>query len=257
MRVADAARGTGCAVTGLTSLSRTALAPVVAPAARGGARALSAVGAGVMHAASLVRGERVVHARGTTVEGRMRVAGGADVGVPLFDQPGTWDVLVRFSRSLGLPDRLPDVLGVALRVLSAHGPDEHQDLLLDSALPLPVLRRLPVPQYDLLGALYTSLTSYELGGRRHLLGLLPDAGAPGVRALSELAGRGDGARLRLAAHMDGSWRELAVVELGREVPHGRQVRFSPDVTGGGIRPAGWLHELRRDAYRASHVGRDA
>jgi len=244
-------------VTGLTSLPRTALAPVAAPAARGGARVLAAVGAGVVRAASLVRGERVIHAKGTTVTGRMQVAGGADLGVRLFDEPGSWDVLVRFSRSLGLPDRLPDVLGVGLRVLSAHGPDAHQDLLLDSSVPVPVLRRLPVPQYDLLGALYTSLTSYELGRRRCLLGLLPDAGAPGVRAVSELAGRGDGARLRLAAHVDGSWRELAVVELGRPVPNGREVRFSPDVTGGGIRPAGWLQDLRRDAYRASHVGPDA
>ncbi|MFP5218788.1 MAG: hypothetical protein ACLGIG_03510 [Actinomycetes bacterium] len=244
-------------MTDLTALPRAALAPVAAPAARGGARLLTAVGAGVVRAASLVRGERVIHAKGTTVAGRMRVAGGAGVGVPLFDEPGSWDVLVRFSRSLGLPDRLPDVLGVALRVQDAHGPGQHQDLLLDSTLPLPLVRRLPVPQYDLLGALYTSLTSYELGGRRYLLGLLPDAGAPGVRAVSELAGRGDGARLRLAASVDGAWRELAVLELGRGVPDGREVRFSPDVTGGGIRPAGWLQDLRQDAYRASHVGHDA
>ena len=243
-------------MTALTSLPRAALAPVAGPAVRSGARALTVVGAGVVRAASLVRGERVIHARGATVAGRLQVPGGAGLGVPLFDEPGSWDLLVRFSRSLGLPDRLPDVLGVAVRVLDAHGPGAHQDLLLDSSLPQPVVRRLPVPQYDLLGALYTSLTSYELGGRRHLLALLPDGAAPGTRSLADLAGRGDGARLRLAAWVDRAWRELAVVELGRPVPHGREVRFSPDVTGGGIRPAGWLHELRRDAYRASHVGPD-
>ena len=31
----------------------------------------------------------------------------------------------------------------------------------------------------------------------------------------------------------------------------------PDNTGGGIRPVGWLQDLRKDAYRATHVGPDA
>ena len=241
----------------LASLPRAALRPVSAPVGRRGAQVLAAVGAGVVRAASLLRGERVIHAKGTTVHGRLVVPGGAGLGVPLLDEPGRHDVLVRFSRALGLPDRLPDVLGLAVRVLDAHGPGRHQDLLLDSTVGLPVLRRLPVPQKDLLGALYTSMTDYDLGGRRRLLGVLPDAGAPSTGHLDELAGRGDGARLRLAYHEGRRWRDVAVLELGRPVPDGRTVRFAPDVTGGGIRPAGWLHDLRRDAYRASHVGPDA
>lgn len=243
----------------LLSLPRAALAPAAAPAARGGARLLTLVGAGVMRAASLVRGERVIHAKGTTLSGRLLVPGGAGLGVPLLDEPGRHDCLVRFSRSLGLPDRLPDVIGVAVRVLDAHGVGEHQDLLLDSALSPPLARRLPLPQYDVLGAVFSSLTPYELGGRRWLLGLLPDPKAPMVRVIQHVAGRSDGTRLRLAvASAHGAWREVAVLELGREVEGGdRPVRFSPDVTGGGIRPAGWLHDLRRDAYRASHVGPDA
>ena len=242
----------------LLSLPRAALAPATAPAVRGGARLLELTGAAVVHAASMVRGERVIHAKGTTLGARLLVPGGAALGAPLLDEPGRHDCLVRFSRSLGLPDRLPDVLGVAVRVLDAHGPGEHQDLLLDSTLSPPLVRRLPVPKYDLLGALFSSLTPYELGGRRWLLALLPDPKAPPVRALDAMAGRSDGTRLRLAvASAHGAWREVAVLELGREVPRGRQVRFSPDVTGGGIRPAGWLQDLRRSAYRASHVGPDA
>jgi hypothetical protein len=132
------------------------------------------------------------------------------------------------------------------------------DLLLDSTLSWPVVRRLPLPQHDALGALFSSLTPYELGGRRWLLGLLPDREAPVTRRLADLAGRGDGARLRLAvASAHGHWREVAVLELGGAVDAGRAVRFSPDVTGGGLRPAGWLQDLRRSAYRASHVGPDA
>jgi hypothetical protein len=235
-----------------------ALAPAAAPAARTGARLLEATGAAVVRAASLVRGERVVHAKGTTLDSRLLVPGGAGLGVPLLDEPGRHRCLVRFSRSLGLPDRLPDVIGVALRVLDAHGPGRHQDLLLDSTCPLPLARRLPLPHYDLLGATFSSLTPYELGGSRWLLALLPDDEAPPTYELDQLAGRGDGARLRLAvASAHGRWCEVAVLELGRQVEGGREVRFSPEVTGGGIRPAGWLQDLRRSAYPASHVGPDA
>ena len=242
----------------LLSLPRAALAPAAAPAARGGGRLLALTGAGAVRVASLVRGERVIHAKGTTLSARLLVPGGAALGVPLLDEPGRHDCLVRFSRSLGLPDRLPDVLGVAVRVLDAHGPGGHQDLLLDSTLSPPLVRRLPLPQYDVLGAVFSSLTPYELAGRRCLLTLLPDPAAPPVRVLHHLPGRSDGTRLRLAvASAHGAWREVAVLELGREVDGGRQVRFSPDVTGGGIRPAGWLQDLRRLAYRASHVGPDA
>ena len=211
-----------------------------------------------MRGASLVRGERAVHAKGTTLHARLIVPGGTRLGVPLLDEPGTHPAVVRFSRSVGLPDALPDVLGVGVRVLDAHGPGAHQDLLFDSTSPLPFARRLPLPTYDLLGSAYGSLTPYELAGRRHLLWVLPDASAPSTRSLDQLAGRGDGTRLRLAvSSAHGSPREVAVLELGSTSPGGRQIRFSPDVTGGGIRPAGWLQDLRRSAYRASHVGPDA
>lgn len=236
---------------------RAPLLPLQVPPPRGMARVLEVAGAGVVRAASLVRGERVIHARGTTLSGRLLVPGGADLGVPLLDEPGRHACLVRVSRSLGLPDRLPDVIGVAVRVCDAHGEGRHQDLLLDSTHPWPLARRLPLPQYDVLGTLFGSLSPYELGGRRWLLGLLPDPAAPPVRRLEELGGRADGTRLRLAvASPRSAWREVAVLELGRAVQDGRSVRFSPDVTGGGIRPAGWLQDLRRSAYRASHVGPD-
>lgn len=257
-RVRPVDPGSGTTVTDLRALPRTALTPAATTTARGGARLLELTGAAVVRAASLVRGERVIHVQGTTLRAQLLVPGGADVGVPLLDEPGRHECLVRFSRSIGLPQRLPDILGVAVRVLDAHGPGGHQDLLLDSTRSWPVVRRLPLPRYDVLGALFCSLTPYELGGRRRLIGLLPDPGALPTRQLDQLAGRGDGARLRLAvASPHGRWREVAVLELGGSVDGGREVRFSPDLTGGGIRPVGWLQDLRRSSYRASHVGPDA
>lgn len=228
------------------------------PADRLAARLLAAVGAAATSAASLVRGERVIHAAGVTVAAQFVVPDGPTIGVPLLDQPARHRAIVRFSRAVGLPERLPDVLGIAVRILDAHGPGRPQDLLLTSTLDLPYLRHVPLPRLDLLGVPYSSVTPYSLGPNRCLLAVLPDADAPRTTSLAGVAGRGDGARLRLAAATGRrTWRTLAVLELGRPVPDGRSIRFSPDNTGGGIGPVGWLQDLRRDAYRASHVGPDA
>lgn len=241
----------------LRTLPRAALGPVLG-AARPGSRLLERVGAGVVRAASLVRGERVIHAEGTTMHGRLVVEGGAGTGTALLDDARTWPVLVRLSRSVGLPDRLPDVLGIAVRVLDAHGAGRHQDLLLSSSVRAPVLRHLPVPRHDLLGATYSSITPYVVGTERGVLWLLPEGSPPATRTVAALPGRSDGARFVLAlTGTTGPPRPLATLELGGSAPDGRSIRFSPDVTGGGIAPVGWLHDLRRSAYRASHVGPDA
>jgi hypothetical protein len=212
----------------------------------------------VVRAASRVRGERVIHGRGLALSARLVVAGGADLGVALLDDPGEHRCVVRFSRSLGLPAPLPDVLGVAVRVLDAHGPGAHQDLLLDSVVPLPGLKHWPAPRRDLLSAVYTTLHDQDVAGRRRLLALLPDPSAPRVEEPASLAGAADGVRLRLAVAVGRTaWREVAVLELGQPVPGGRAVRFSPDVTGGGLAPSGWSQVLRRRAYRADVAGPDA
>src|SRR4051794_39078712 len=108
--------------------------PVVTTRAAGtGRNAASAGGYGdgmpwpvpsLVRAASVVRGRRVLHPRGTTLSGVLTVTGG-DTGAELLDRPGRHDVLVRLSRSAGLPAPLPDVHGVAVRVLDCYGPGAH------------------------------------------------------------------------------------------------------------------------------------
>jgi len=51
-------------------------------------------------------------------------------GVPWLDNAGTDEVLLRFSRSVGLPSLLPDVWGLAVRV--PHEEGGYADLLLAS-----------------------------------------------------------------------------------------------------------------------------
>ena len=192
----------------------------------------------VVRAASQVRGERVVHPRGTTYDGRLVVPGGGGLGAPLLDEPGDYAVLVRRSRSVGLPAPLPDVHGLAVRVLDCYGPGRHQDWLVDSTIGAPLLRRWPVPRFT--PAVYSSLLAYDVGGTRLLLGARPV----------------DGGFALLVATPHGPWTQVGQVKLGDVVTGGRRVRFDPWTTGGGIRPAGWVQELRQGAYPASHVAAD-
>ena len=193
----------------------------------------------VIRAASQLRGKRVLHPRGVTCTGRLVMPGGTSYGAPLLDQPGSYDVLVRRSRSAGLPAPLPDVHGLAVRVLDCYGPGRHQDWLVDSTASAPVLRRLPLPRFR--PQLYSSLLVYDVGGQRVLLG---------ARAAD------DGYAL-LVASAHGAWQEVGQVTVTGVAEVGRKVRFDPWTTGEGITPTGWLQELRRGAYPASHVGADA
>jgi hypothetical protein len=194
-----------------------------------------------VRAGSALRGERVIHARGRTLSGRLSVPGTASSGAALFDRPGQYDVLVRFSRGAGLPEPLPDVHGVALRVPDVYGPGRHQDLLFSSTLGLPLLRYLPAPVVH--ARLYGTLLPYCVGGARRMLG------ARHVGEELEL----------LLASRNGPWRPVASLTIGDEVPAplGRKVRFNVGNTGGGIEPVGFVHELRKRAYSAARVGPDA
>jgi hypothetical protein len=135
--------------------------------------------------ASRVRGERVIHAKGRAFTGELKVHGAA-LGVPLLDRSGSHDVLLRFSRSVGLPDRLPDALGLAIRVQDAHGEGRHQDLLLTTGASQPIVRHSIVPRRDLLGSTYTSLVPYRFAGASWLLAALPVEGHPRSASLRTL-----------------------------------------------------------------------
>ena len=216
---------------------------------------VTTAGTAAFRLASRVRGERAIHARGRTLTGRLTVTGGAGTGARLLDAPGSYEVLARFSRSAGLPEPLPDVLGLAVRILDAHGPGADQDLLLDSTRPEPVLRHLPFVARDLLGQLYCSLLPYDVGGTTLLLGArpLPGQGSATLRELPDALSL----ELLLAAPT-GPWRPWGVLRTDGPLPApgGRQTRFNPWNTGGSIRPSGPGQQWRRSAYDASHVAPD-
>ena len=213
-------------------------------------------GTAVVRLASRLRGERAIHARGRAFTGVVTLPGGLGTGARLLDEPGEHDAVVRFSRSAGLPPWLPDVYGLAVRLVDAHGPERHQDLLLDTTQPAPLLRRLPWPRWDASSAVYGSLLPYDVGGRRMLVGAVPVPGTPPARSLAALPERLELALLLATAH--GPWREVGRVRTSGELPapEGRRLRFTPGMTGGGLRPAGPFQEWRNRSYPASHVAAD-
>jgi hypothetical protein len=182
-----------------------------------------------------------MHPRGVVVDAVMeRGTGPAPFGVPWLDEPARDDVVVRISRGAGLPARLPDLLGLAVRI-----PDGPVDLLLTSAATGPVLRLLPYPRRN-------AATSYG-----SIMGYRSDAGTLRLAALSD----DDSARrfTLAAARGQGPWRPFARLVLGAQ-----REALDPDFRFDAVRnpphglvPDGPLARLRAPAYAAARRGRDA
>jgi hypothetical protein len=192
----------------------------------------------VVHAASAVRGERVIHAKGQAFYGELTLLPDASaLDVPIARGPRQRPVLVRFSRGAGLPDVLPDVLGIAIRVPDADGAGHPQDLMLSTGGGSPVLRRILVPRWDYRTSTYTSLISYEVGARDLVVGALPD---------------GEGFLLA-TAEGGSAWTPFARLTVGAPLPdeQSRQLSFSVSNDAGGLRIGGRWRAARAGAYAAA------
>ena len=235
--------------------------------------AASAAGA-VFGGLATLRGRRSLHPDGASYEAVVRIdgderyagdagAGDTAAGVPLLARPGSHRALLRFSRGLGLPSRLPDALGVALRLCDLYGEGAHQDLLMTTSAKPPVLHHLLLPALrGPFGQPYSTILPYRVGGGVRLFGVLPLA-APARDARTDLEEFADAAArgaarfaLALAAPFRG-WRSVGVVETGAPLDPetGERLRFNPWNTGGGIRPVGPFQGLRDAAYGASQRAR--
>jgi len=227
--------------------------------------------AATFFALAALRGKRSLHPIGVGYQGRLQVPAQAPArpGVPLFRAGADHSALLRFSRGAGLPEPLPDALGVAIKLPGAHGPGVDQDLLLTSSSDRPVLRRLLFPARSFLRGAFSTALPYELGSERIVLLLVPVRGGgrrsadgaghrPSGGAIGELrAAVPDGLRFELrAATTFGRSRPLATVTTDAPLTADQTdaLRFNPWTTGPGIRPSGWLNLLRDGAYRASQRG---
>lgn len=241
------------------------IAPEGSPPERAGA-AIAAVGrlAGVLFKSmSRLRGAKSAHPAGAVYEAVLRVDGGAHVPseASLLRTCAEHRALVRFSRSLGLPPRLPDLFGIAIRLPEVYGQGRHQDFLLVTSVDAPVLHHIFIPVMDAQQAPYSCSLPYRAGDERFLVGAQPVAGSPrpSGRTVDEKLERAAATgELRFAlsiAPLAGRFAPVGELRVGERLADELNgIRFNPWNTGGGLVPAGVLNRLRAYAYPASQEG---
>ena len=191
-------------------------------------------------------------------------AGAAD-GFPrtrLLEPGASHRALVRFSRGAGLPQPLPDVLGIAIKLPAVYGRGRDQDLLLATSGRGRVSRHLLLPARSFWARPFSSVLLYSVGGEPAVVGALP-AAAP-VRAaegtdLADLCATADagGLRYRLSiAPPLGSARPVAELRVGARLgdEEAAALRFDPGNTGEGLELTGPFNGVRVPAYGASRSG---
>lgn len=203
--------------------------PVITTAADLAGRALSAATSGI---AALRSAEKPLHPEGQTWAGRL-VRHGSDehTGVPWLDQPGEDEVLVRTSRAIGLPGRLPDFAGLAIRL--PKGQTRYGDVLLASTGWNVVARHVLVP------------------ARRHdqpLTTLLPYRSPVGPIVIGARPVDVRGYELSWAP-VGGAWRPLGELTLEVALPEETDPSFDP-ITHPlpGLAQYAWVEHLREYSY---------
>jgi hypothetical protein len=234
------------------------LGPLAPPLTRAAGESLGAV----LGAIAGLRGGKAVHPHGVVYDARLVVpgAGVAPPAAELLSERGEHRAVVRFSRSVGLPRPIPDLLGLAIRVLDAYGSDQHQDFLLVSSADRRVLHHVFLPATDVQQRPYTSALPYLAGSERFLVGALPDprsprpAGEDEFTRLELAAGTGR-LRFQLAvASLKGRFQPVAELRIGSRLsPEIDALRFNPWNTGGGMAPTGVLNGARDRAYKLSQA----
>ncbi|WP_282793825.1 phosphodiesterase [Streptomyces sp. CC224B] len=206
-----------------------------------------------------------LHPYGVTCDALLTVRPtGRPWGEPWLDEPGEYAVRLRWSRAVGLPGRLPDALGLAVRVYDADGPGSLLDLLLTSSGSGRRTRHLPLPRLDALAGPYSTLLPYRIGGQEALLAVHPVVTSPLVpNTLARLRAAVEAEPLAFdlcAAPPGRAWRALGTLTTGplHDRPPDDRVAYDPYLNRlPHLRPTAWLSGLREAAYAASRRGRGA
>ena len=214
----------------------------------------------VLAALAAVRRGKAVHPHGVVYGARLTITGAASAprAAGLLSTAGEHRAIARFSRSVGLPRPLPDLLGLSLRVMDAYGDGCHQDFLLVTSADLPVVHHIFLPALDVQQRPYTSSLPYRAGPDLFLVGALPRPDSPrpgGDHEFDRLQAAAATGRLEFdlaVAPVTGRFRPVGTLRIGRRLdPELDALRFNPWNTGGGLEPAGWLNGARDRAYKLS------
>jgi len=214
-----------------------------------------------------VLGTRPLHPSGVAFEAELVVDEPRLRGARLFARRGRRPAYVRFSRGFGLPEPIPELMSMAVKIPNAYGPGREHDLLMAASGDRPLLRHVFAWGGTHLDRAYSTVLPFRVGDRTMLLGAVPrGVGVDGVGRrpgdlpeLEAAAAAGELAfDLRVATPL-GPWRTVARLEVGRQLSdeEGDALAFNSAHTGGGIEPVGYVNRVRAAAYDAAAAGRDA
>jgi hypothetical protein len=218
-------------------------------------------------AVAVARHARVFHPEGVVVAGRVEPITVDSPEDTVAERLRGW-ALVRFSTALWRRGKeWPDALGCAIRFryrpLESAEPDPgDQDLLLATVrTPLATpLGAAGTDAHDFLSNVYFGTASFDVPGLgRAKWRAVPDQasvhGTNRTERLLDGVAQGDAElRLEVRRRFKMRWIPVARVHLERVVEIDQdQLRFSPFRSGRGILPRGFVHALRRGAYRVSQV----
>jgi hypothetical protein len=196
----------------------------------------------------------VVYDAGLAITGDPRAPQAAD----LLSRQGNHRAIARFSRAVGVPRPIPDLLGMSLRVPNAYGPRRHQDFLLVTSMDHPLLHHIFLPATDVQQRCYSSALPYRAGADLFLVGAVPRRDSPrpsGGDEFDRLHTAASTGRLAFdlsVAPVGGRFRPVGSLRIGKRLGHELDaLRFNPWNTGGGMVPAGWLNGARDRAYKLS------
>ena len=208
---------------------------------------------------SRLRGHRVFHPYGESFDANLTFDRTADRWLPdVLARPRRHDAIVRFSRGLGLPDVLPDVLGMAIKLPNLYGTGWDQDWLLVTSGTDPVSRHLLLPAFDILARPYSTVLPYRRPAGAVTFGAkaLTKSRARSMNELSAAVAAGSVEFEFTIAPEGGEHVRLGTLQLLRaSAAPERPLRFNPWNTSSELRPSGALNELRRDTYTASQKAR--
>jgi hypothetical protein len=220
--------------------------------------------AGLFRFLKVARPGRPIHPQGVGLAGELTRTGNPDgpSGLDWLDAPGTDDVNARFSRSVGLPARLPDILGLALRVTPSDGGARRTtnddgasqasegglaDVLFASTGWQVPGRFLLQPKLDVATATLTTLMPYRGRYGPVLLGL---------RTISLPGGSVASGQWVLGlywAKPAGPWQQCGELRLqAAPQPADTALRFNPlDNPPPGAQAYAWTRRLRERSYHAA------
>lgn len=212
----------------------------VGRAVRGGASAAGTALSATIRAVSALRPARKpLHPEGAVVAGVLDRRGSAvPTGSPWVDEPGRDEVVVRLSRAIGLPESVPDIHGLAMRVPMLAG---EGDLLFASTGWGRVGRFVLTFGSDPQSRPMTTLLPYRTDEGPVLLGVR--ATEPQLYEMSWCRPRGE-------------WHPFAELRLSGDQAPDQAISFDPVRNQlPGLTQYPWVRRLREPSYRTARRSR--